>query len=41
MHDLTPDQRGLVKREFMWTFPSDYIEKLRATVNGLTGKGRS
>ena len=39
MHDLTPQQRGLVKGDAMWTFPPDYIERLQATLDGLTGGG--
>ncbi|NIR32397.1 MAG: alpha/beta hydrolase [Gammaproteobacteria bacterium] len=34
MHDLSPAQRGLVRSEDAptWTFPADYIERLRAAI---------
>jgi esterase/lipase superfamily enzyme len=34
MHDLKPDERGLVKSEDIpiWTFPPDYIQRLRAAL---------
>jgi esterase/lipase superfamily enzyme len=37
MHDLAPEQRGLVLNsgEAIWTFPPDYIERLRKVLNKL------
>jgi esterase/lipase superfamily enzyme len=34
MHDLRPDERGLVRSEDIpiWTFPPDYIQRLRAAL---------
>jgi esterase/lipase superfamily enzyme len=34
MHDLRPDERGLVRSEDLpiWTFPPDYIQRLRASL---------
>jgi hypothetical protein len=34
MHDLRPDERGLVLLEDIpiWTFPPDYIQRLRAAL---------
>lgn len=34
MHDLRPDERGLVRSEDIpiWTFPPDYIHRLRAAL---------
>ena len=34
MHDLKPDERGLVRSEDIpiWTFPPDYIRRLRAAL---------
>lgn len=34
MHDLKPDERGLVRSEDIpvWTFPPDYIQRLRAAL---------
>lgn len=34
MYDLGPDQRGLIQSEDVpiWTFPSDYIQSLRAAL---------
>lgn len=38
MHDLRPDARGLVQSEDMpiWTFPSDYIQRLRNVLTDIT-----
>jgi len=34
MHDLDPEDRGLVRLpgQPLWTFPDDYIERLRAAL---------
>jgi len=36
MHDLKPDERGLIQAEDIpipiWTFPPDYIQRLRAAL---------
>jgi hypothetical protein len=34
MHDLKPDERGLIQAEDIpiWTFPPDYIRRLRAAL---------
>jgi esterase/lipase superfamily enzyme len=34
MHDLRPDERGLIQPEYIpiWTFPPDYIQRLRASL---------
>ncbi len=39
MHDLKPQERGLVRGEgdVLWSFPPDYIEKLRVAVKARGG----
>ena len=38
-YDLSPVDRGLVREEGMatWTFPDDYIERLRASLSEMLG----